>query len=549
VKKSDRKGLASGEGGVLLELDAVSVRAGERLVLPEVHWTVRSGEQWAVVGPNGSGKTSLVRVAAGDLPAAGGRAFRAFGRNGRAAVGYVSFEVHRDLIARELWLDHARYASGAVSDFVVVRQLLGEAAKDEATLERSVELLGIQSILGRPFRHLSTGEIRKVLIARAFARDPEMLVLDEPFDGLDGPSRENLSCLLSDVIGQGIHLILVTHRLEEILPGVTHVLCLGGGRVVRSGTRTEVLGSPEVRSLFGASEGATASASVWTGSHGHAPWTASPPVGREGAAGGASPPVGDGGAAVAFSQPIAPPPGGATPPGRPMIEFRDVTVRYGEVVVLDRLNWTMRRGESWAIVGPNGAGKTTVLHLISADNLQGYANYIRLFGRRRGSGESIWEIKERMGVVTPHLQVTYLKRLSGRDVVASGFFDSVGLYRHPTVAQREIADWWIVHLGIEGLAERPFERLSYGERRLLLIARALVKSPEVLILDEPSQGLDPVNRRRVLDVVQWVGSHTETDLLFVTHHPGEVPACVDHVLELPGPGQAPSLDPAPDGSG
>jgi molybdate transport system ATP-binding protein len=541
VKKSESLRPRSDSAEVLLELDSVAVRAGARLVVPALSWTIRSGEQWAVVGPNGSGKTSLARVAAGDLPSAGGKAFRAFGSNGRAAVGYVSFEVHRDLIARELWLDHSRYAGGHVSDLTTVEQLLAEAAMGRSTLRQTADLLGIRSILGRPFRHLSTGEMRKVLIARALVRDPELLVLDEPFDGLDSRSRTRLERILSDLIDRGLPLILVTHRIEEILAGVTHVLCLAHGRVVRSGLRDEVMQSKEVSALFDRvpesrepidPESLRARADAGDTDARGPGYRVDRSYDRDGRAGEA-------GLTARRTVPTADPQRGlgSSPDGCAIIEFRDVTVRYRDVVVLSGLDWTMRRGESWAIVGPNGAGKTTILHLISADNLQGYANNIRLFGRQRGSGESIWDIKQRMGVVTPHLQVTYLKRLSGFDVVASGFFDSVGLYRRPNTRQRETAEGWIDYLGIGALANRPFDRLSYGERRLLLIARALVKSPEVLILDEPSQGLDPANRRRVLQVVEQVGAETDTDLLFVTHHREEVPACVTHVLELPGGGR------------
>jgi molybdate transport system ATP-binding protein len=190
----------------------------------------------------------------------------------------------------------------------------------------------------------------------------------------------------------------------------------------------------------------------------------------------------------------------------------------------------MRKGESWSIVGPNGSGKTTILHLITADNLQGYANDIRLFGRPRGSGESIWDIKQRMGIVTPHLQTSYLKTITAFEVVLSGFFDSVGLYRSSDPDQVAAAGSWMERLGLEELAERRFDRLSYGERRLILIARAMVKSPQLLVLDEPCQGLDPAYRTAVLELIDHAGEYA--DILFVTHHQSEVPDCVSHRLEL-----------------
>jgi molybdate transport system ATP-binding protein len=216
----------------------------------------------------------------------------------------------------------------------------------------------------------------------------------------------------------------------------------------------------------------------------------------------------------------------------PIIEFRQVSVRYGETLALRSLDWTMRRGENWAILGPNGSGKTTLISLVYADNLQAYANDIRLFGKKRGSGESIWEIKQRIGLVSPHLQAGYRLDLRVFDVVVSGFFDSTGLYRRPTEQQQAAAAEWIERLGIADLRDRIFSQLSYGERRLVIIVRALVKNPELLALDEPCQGLDPANRRRVLSMVDCIAFDTPTQILYVTHRRDEMPRCITNVLRL-----------------
>ena len=240
-------------------------------------------------------------------------------------------------------------------------------------------------------------------------------------------------------------------------------------------------------------------------------------------------------------------------------------MRYGGTVVLDRLTWTVRRGERWAVLGPNGSGKTTLLELICGDHPQVYANDVRLFGRRRaaedgepgGPSEGIapegspseggglidlWEVRRRIGAVSQRLQAAYLPAapLTCREVILSGFFDSVGLFRRPDAAQRAAAGEWIGRLGLEPLAERPYARLSYGERRRVLIARALVKSPELLVLDEPCEGLDEGNRAAVLELVEraagrpGVGFPDGVGLLFVTHRPEELPRCLTHVLRLQG---------------
>ena len=157
------------------------------------------------------------------------------------------------------------------------------------------------------------------------------------------------------------------------------------------------------------------------------------------------------------------------------------------------------------ILGPNGSGKTTLLNLITADNPQAYANRIYLFGRRRGSGESIWDIKQRIGIVSSEFQIRYRKPITAFEVVLSGFFDSVGLYRHASAGQKQMAEQWMAVLGIAHKSDKIFNQLSYGEQRMVLLARAMVKMPLMLILDEPCQGLDRTNRHRILEAIDIIG--------------------------------------------
>jgi molybdate transport system ATP-binding protein len=214
-----------------------------------------------------------------------------------------------------------------------------------------------------------------------------------------------------------------------------------------------------------------------------------------------------------------------------LIEMKDTTVKYKDLVVLDKLNWSMKRGENWVILGPNGSGKSTIVKLVVGDNLQGYANQIILFGKRKGSGETLWEIKKHLGVVSSELQVQYRKKMSAYDVIASGFYDSIGLYQYPTPEQKAIADEWIELLKIGDMANHPYHQLSYGQKRMILLARAMVKSPALLVLDEPCHGLDIPNRRRILKIVEMIGG-TPTNLLYVTNHKEEIPNCVTHVMRL-----------------
>ncbi|GBC59912.1 hypothetical protein DENIS_0854 [Desulfonema ishimotonii] len=475
----------------LITFDKIAVRLGSRLLLPDTSWEIRSGQHWAVVGRNGAGKSSLVRALSGDVPIVRGTVVRHPGAESRNAVGYVSFELHRRLIAQEEGMDDARFFSGNVDHLTTMRRILAPEAAP--AFARIVSEMEIAHLLDRPIRFLSTGEMRKMLIARAVMKSPRLLVLDEPFDGLDTASRTRLAAQITGLMNGKMQVILVTHRAGEILPPISHILCVENGTVAMQGRREDVIKS----SAFHLRSG---------------------PLKRE---------------MTAPALPKILETGGGEPVPSVLIRMKNVRVRYGADTVLDGLNWTVRQGENWGITGPNGAGKTTLLRMVAGDHPQAYANEIYLFGRRRGTGESIWEIRRHIGLVSCELQIRYRKALKAEDVVVSGFFDSVGLYRRATAEQREIAREWVRVLGIEDRASRRFDQLSCGEQRMVLLARSVVRSPRLLILDEPCQGLDSANRERVIALADRIGRNTRTQIIYVTHHPDEMPACVTCILRLP----------------
>ena len=330
--------------------------------------------------------------------------------------------------------------------------------------------------------------MRKVLLAAAAAGKPDLLILDEPFDGLDTASVEWLKTAVGQLGEDGVTLVLATHRADEITDQFLKVLVLDGGTVRMKTTREAALNHIGL----------------------HSEGTGRPRAG-----------IVDSTAPSATLEEAA-----------PIVDFRNVTIRYNGVKVFEDLNWEMRRGENWCISGPNGSGKTTILNLICGDNLLAYANDIHLFGRKRGSGESIWDIKQKVGYITPYLSARYDTDIPIREVILSGFFDSIGLYRRPSPVQILKAEEAAGLLGIADLLDKLFSRISSGERITVLIARAMVKVPELLILDEPCAGLDGSHRDTVIAAVDRIGLTRDTDIIYVTHRIDEVPACITHHLEL-----------------
>jgi len=499
-----------------LNIENITIRAKTRLCFAGTHWCIREDEQWAVIGATGSGKSIFVKALSGRLPVVQGQIVNYFDgtSNGRpylrqGEIILVSAETQREVLQQYAVFHQARWQSSEGDGVPTVAEFLrgpdiddriadefNPLSVDEKNIDirmaQAVALLGIGHLLDRKIIHLSNGEGRKVLLVRALMQSPRLLILDDPFGGLDADTRKTLIASLTAILeSRQQRLLLVTSRAEEIPDGITHVLGIAGHQIVAQGTKAAVCASSFAQGVFNAD---------------------SVPAQKD------------------FQFPVAD--WSAFPPGAPIIEFAKTSVKYQGVNVLQDITWTMRQGEHWAILGPNGAGKSTLLSLILGDNPQVYANEVTVFGWRRGSGESIWDIKQYIGWVAPEIHMYYKNQTDCQAVVCSGFFDSIGLYHHVTSAQSQIAAKWMQILGINDLAAQSFQEVSIGEQRLVLLARALVKQPRLLILDEPCQGLDGFHRARILEVLDALCRQTPVSLLYVTHHLDELPRAITHVLRL-----------------
>ena len=314
--------------------------------------------------------------------------------------------------------------------------------------------------------------------------------MDNPFIGLDAATRASLGELLEQLAGTGkLQIILVLSMLDDVPPFITHVVPVAD----------KVVGPKVERQTY---------LDTFHAQDKDNPWTS-------------------------LQQRIAELPYTHTNyTSDEVVKLNRVSIRYDDRTILKDLDWTVMRGDKWALSGENGAGKSTLLSLVCADNPQSYACDISLFGRKRGTGESIWEIKKHIGYVSPEMHRAYLKNLPAIDIVASGLHDSIGLYQRPHEEQMDVCAWWMDVFGIAHLKDKPFLQISSGEQRLALLARAFVKDPELLILDEPLHGLDTYNRRRVKKVIEAFCRRRDKTLIMVTHYEEELPAVITHRLHL-----------------
>lgn len=472
----------------IITLDNITVRIGGQWLLKGLSWRINAGENWVVWGPNGAGKTTLAKALMDQVAVVQGRIHRACLDS--ASMALVAFEQHNHLYLQGQLLEEMAHFSGRPDLATTTGDVLRSIAHgDREHRRRVVDQLQFEGMLNKPVKVLSAGEMRKLLIGRALMAKPRLLILDEPFNGLDQWFQEQLLTILNQLGSSGVQMVLITHRPKEIPKVFTHLLHLQDGAVKWSGP---------VQTFFEA-----------------APKNAPTPKAR---------------GLMDQKIQLSPSPKQGRQEDSPLIRMRHVSVSYGDHQVLCGIDWTVRTGENWALVGPNGAGKSTLLRLITGDNLQGYANELTIFGRRKGSGESVWELRQQIGYVSEDIQLRYQKKMSGFDVVCSGFFDSVGLYRYCSPEQKRAAQGWLDKTGTGDLACRRFTELSFGQQRMVLIVRALVKAPRLLILDEPCNGLDPANRQRLLGMLDIIGSGGETNLLYVSHRPDEIPACITHQL-------------------
>lgn len=431
----------------------------------------QNGNIWAVVGESDSGNSALLQQL--DTKTAERVSFR---HNFRTLSNTTDFYYQQ------------RFNSSDSEDSPTVQQHLNSLHGEPGywTMEKVTDKLRLHALLNEQLIKLSNGETKRVMIALALIKNPQLLLLDHPLTGLDVKTRESFSYLLREIAASGVRIIMAMGPWD-IPDAVSHVAVMKEGRIVHHSAKEDFrisdfdfahevkINETRLNELL---------------QHEHA---------------------------EKFDV---------------IIGMKNVTIKYDDRKILDNINWEVSQGERWALSGPNGAGKSTLLSLVNGDNPQAYANDIVLFDRKRGTGESIWDIKRRIGFVSPELYQYFPMDSSCLHVIESGFYDTIGLFRPTDPLKENICLQWMELLQVEKYARTLFNMVPSDVQRLCLLARALVKNPPLLILDEPTQGLDTFQQQFFTKLINKICELSDVTLVYVSHYRQHIPENVTRSIEL-----------------
>ncbi|PCJ23444.1 MAG: ABC transporter ATP-binding protein [SAR86 cluster bacterium] len=485
----------------ILSIENAQCRIGRHCVLKVQKFSIATGQHWCVFGANGTGKSLFANLISGKRVESGSYVRYQHGFDVARDLHIVSFEEQQRLWQRDNRLDVSDFSDDAQDQGTLVESLIrgvrAQTEQDNDLLQTLVKTLALEALLGKGIRFLSSGQTRKVLIARAlYAYRPDasqLLILDDPLESIDRDSRQRLTRCIQEHLTDQFSSLQLCRRQQDILPGVTHMALMARVEdeltIVQQGELAEVLASDSFADIVSR----TPAVSKYL------------PLNRNNKKDTAD-------------------------EEQPLIQLDNVSVKYGDLVVLHNIQWLMKQNHHVLIEGPNGCGKSTLLSLIDGENHKGYGQNVFLFGRRKGSGETVWQVKAKFGVVSNELHNKYIKGWRVLDVVVSGFFDSVGLYDDSGSAESELATQWLAALGIEGLQTCYYDEISFGQQRLVLLARAMVKHPRILILDEPCVGLDDYHRQLILQTLDLIADQGHTQIIYVSHVTDEKPACINQTL-------------------
>ncbi len=493
-------------GKQIISINHATVRYLNSTLFSNLNFAVNTAEHWALIGESGSGKSALLQTIAGRFNITGGDIEYIFFDDFLKSTDHSDANLtYHKLIALVEPKHHFKNLSNT-ADFYYQQRYNSSDSEDALTVEqylqsiialprknaswnfdKAVTLLKLSELLNKQIIKLSNGETKRLMIAAALIKNPLLLLLDSPLTGLDAQTRAAFNVIIDEITTSGITVIMATSPYE--IPGaITHVAVLKNGTISKvmlkdsfdpalfMGDSKDEINKEELRSLL------------------------------------------SGGEAQSVYEFI--------------VKMNGVHIKYGDKVILDKVNWQIMPAERWALLGPNGAGKSTLLSLINGDNPQAYANDIILFDKKRGTGESIWDIKSKIGFMSPELHQYFPTDNSCLQVIESGYYDTLGLFRPSQKTKAETALRWMKALEIEKYARVLLKNIPASAQRLCLLARALIKNPALLIFDEPCQGLDAHQQLHFKNLIDTICSISNVTLIYVSHYQHEIPDSVTKVLRL-----------------
>jgi molybdate transport system ATP-binding protein len=434
------------------------------------HWVIQDKQSWGVFSTQGDVGSLL-----GNLLCDESISYSGIIEGNLGVIAQVSLSEQQRLLEAELANDDSEFMDRIDTGSTVYSLIFEQCNNKELTFEL-IKNLDLEALQDSGFRVLSTGETRRVMLARALANQPEFLILDEPYVGLDVAHRKVLADYLAK-LSNTVQMLIIVSREEELPKWVDKVALFSQGTLDSIMDKKDWDNHPIITQIKAQSAQQSEEMMALIQRHRHC---------------------------SAFENPI--------------FELKEGKVAYTDKTIFSDVNWRINKGEHWQVSGPNGCGKSTLLGLIFGDHPQCYSNDIQIFGRKRGTGETIWEIKKHIGMVSSSLHLQYRVNCSALDVILSGFYDSIGLYQKPSIEEQEIAREWLEILHMSQFAKTTFKQLEYCQQRLLLIARAIVKQPTLLILDEPYQGLDYLGRRLIKSTLELIAKENLSQLLYVSHY-------------------------------
>lgn len=468
----------------LIELVGFNLERQGKVIIENGELNIQRGEQILLSGASGSGKTSLGMALAGQLYSEANKTQFNFDENSQFAdkVTLVSqYYYFKDKSGLSDFYYQQRYNSDDAERSATVREAINYTG-DDAKLDELIALLNLAERLDASLIQLSSGERKKLQLILALYAPSQIMILDNPYIGLDVASRVNLINYLAQLAKTGVTFIIIDDDID-IPEFITNIIWIDENKQIQKSRRENYVPIIDVKALSKTN-------------------------------------------LSNFKLPVL------VDKYTSIIKFENVTISYGAKIALNNVNWQVEPGQKWLLSGHNGAGKSTLLSLINGDHPQAYANEIYLFDRKRGSGESVWEIKQKIGFVSPELHWNFDKRMTCLDTILSGYFDTPGLYRKANSEQQQVANDWLTRLGLAEYAAQRLSNVSSGVQRMLLLLRALVKNPPLFILDEPCQGLDDKQTANFVNLIDDLFTNTEHTIIYVSHRADQIPSCISHSIRL-----------------